>query len=164
MLFTTGARRGDDFATRGEQMAKVLYTAEAHVTGGRLDGHGRTSDGNLEVDIRIPTELGGPGQGTNPEQLFAIGFASCFESALQTVGRRTKEEVDDVEVESKVMLMPTEERGFKIGVALDVKLPSISDSEKAADLVRTAHRVCPYSNATRGNIDVMLTANGKAVA
>jgi osmotically inducible protein OsmC len=141
-------------------MSKVLYTAEAQVTGGRINGHGRTSDGALEVDLRVPAELGGDGKGTNPEQLFAIGFASCFESALSTVARRKKLEADDVEVDSKVMLMPTDERGFKIGVELDVRLPSIEGADNAAELVRAAHKVCPYSNATRGNIDVQLTANG----
>jgi lipoyl-dependent peroxiredoxin len=144
-------------------MAKVLYTAEAQVTGGRLAGHGRTSDGQLEVDLRIPKDMGGPGDGTNPEELFAVGYAACFEGAIAVVGRRAKEEVDDVVIDSKVMLLPTEERGFKLAVTLDVKLPSVSDPEKAADLVRSAHKVCPYSNATRGNIDVELTANGKPV-
>jgi Ohr subfamily peroxiredoxin len=144
---------------------KVLYTAEATVTGGRIEGHGRTSDGALEVDIRIPSELGGPGGGTNPEQLFAVGFASCFESAMGSVARRLKLDLtaDDVSIDSKVMLLPTEERGFKIGVELDVTLPSVSDPEAAKDLVAKAHKVCPYSNATRGNIDVKLTVNGEAV-
>ena len=83
-------------------MAKVLYTAEAEVTGGRMEGHGRTCDGALEVDIRIPEGLGGPGGGTNPEQLFAVGFASCFESALAVVARRAKVEAGDAKVASKV--------------------------------------------------------------
>ena len=142
-------------------MAKVLYTAEARVTGGRAEGHGRTSDGVLEVDLRIPKELGGPGEGTNPEELFAIGFASCFESALSAVARRTKEEVGDVAIDSKVMLLSGEDRTFKLAVELDVSLPSVEDQAKAEELVRAAHKVCPYSNATRGNIDVALTANGK---
>jgi Ohr subfamily peroxiredoxin len=93
-------------------LSKVIYTAEAHVTGGRAQGHGRTSDGALEVELRFPTELGGEGGGTNPEQLFAVGFASCFESALGAVARRQKLEAGDVEIDSKVMLLPTEERGF----------------------------------------------------
>jgi Ohr subfamily peroxiredoxin len=142
---------------------RPIYTAEAHVTGGRIEGHGRSSDGALEVDIRIPEELGGPGGGTNPEQLFAVGFAACFESALQTVGRRRKQEVADVAIDSKVMLLPTEERGFKIGVELAVTLPSIDDADEAVSLVRTAHRVCPYSNATRDNVHVALTVNGREV-
>jgi Ohr subfamily peroxiredoxin len=141
---------------------KVLYTAEATVTGGRIEGHGKTSDGELEVDIRIPSELGGPGGGTNPEQLFAVGYASCFESAIGSVARRQKLEgvTDDVSIDSKVMLLPTEERTFKLGVELDITLPSITDQQAAVDLVAAAHKVCPYSNATRGNIDVKLTANG----
>ena len=141
-------------------MAKVLYTAEAQVTGGRQHGHGRTSDGELDVQIRPPTELGGEGGGTNPEELFAVGFAACFESALSLVARRQKLEADDVTIDSKVMLLPTEERGFKLGVEMDVALPSIGDAGAAKDLVLKAHEVCPYSNATRGNIDVSFTVNG----
>jgi osmotically inducible protein OsmC len=144
-------------------MTNALYTAQAHVTGGRINGHGRSSDGALEVDLRIPEELGGEGGGTNPEELFAVGFAACFESALATVGRRRKQEAGDVAIDSKVMLLSTEERGFKLAVELDVSLPSIGDSAEAIELVRRAHKVCPYSNATRGNIEVTLTANGQAV-
>jgi len=145
-------------------MSKPLYTAAAHVVGGRIQGHGRSSDGALEVDLRIPTELGGPGGGTNPEELFAVGFAACFESALAAVARRTKDEPGDVAIDSKVTLLPTQERGFKLAVELDVSLPSIEDQQKAVELVRAAHRVCPYSNATRNNIEVALTANGQPVS
>ena len=145
-------------------MSKPLYTAAAHVVGGRIQGHGRSSDGALEVDLRVPTALGGPGGGTNPEELFAVGFAACFESALTTVARRTKDEAGDVAIDSKVMLLTTEERGFKLAVELDVSLPSIEDHQKAVELVRAAHRVCPYSNATRNNIEVALTANGQPVS
>lgn len=144
-------------------MSKVLYTAEASVRGGRVKGHGETSDGALAVDLRVPSELGGEGDGTNPEQLFAVGFASCFESALSLVARRQKAEADDAEIDSKVMLLPTAERGFKLAVELDVRMPSIEDREQAIELVRIAHTVCPYSNATRGNIDVKLIANGEEV-
>ena len=144
-------------------MAKVIYTAQAHVTGGRMAGHGRTSDGALEVDLRIPTEMGGEGGGTNPEQMFAVGYASCFESALSVVARREKREATDAEVDSKVMLIPTEDRGFALAVSLDVRLPSVDDPEEAKRIVAAAHKVCPYSNATRGNIDVALTANGEPV-
>jgi Ohr subfamily peroxiredoxin len=143
-------------------MAKVVYTAEAHVTGGRVAGHGRTSDGALEVDLRSPPEMGGEGGGTNPEQLFAVGYAACFESALAAVARRQKLEVGDVEIGSKVMLAIGEDRSFTIAAELDVTLPSV-EGEDAVDLVRAAHRVCPYSNATRGNIEVKLTANGTPV-
>jgi Ohr subfamily peroxiredoxin len=140
-----------------------IYTAEAHVTGGRAEGHGRTSDGVLEVDLRTPEEMGGSGGGTNPEQLFAVGYAACFESALGVVARRRKQEAGDVAIDSKVMLVPTEDRGFTVAVALAVTLPSVDDADEAVELVRAAHQVCPYSNATRGNIDVSLTANGRGV-
>ena len=140
-----------------------IYAAEARVTGGRAEGHGRTSDGALEVDLRVPEEMGGSGGGTNPEQLFAVGYAACFESALGAVGRRLRQEVGDVTIDSKVMLLPTEDMAFKLGVALAVSLPSVDDPDQAVELVRAAHQVCPYSNATRGNIDVSLTANGRAV-
>jgi Ohr subfamily peroxiredoxin len=143
-------------------MSKVIYTAEAHVTGGRAEGHGRTSDGQLEVDLRLPTEMGGQGGGTNPEQLFAIGYAACFEGAIGAVARRLKLEAGDVAIDSKVSLSPGPERTFILSVELDVTLPSV-EGDAAVELVREAHKVCPYSNATRGNIDVILTANGAAV-
>jgi osmotically inducible protein OsmC len=138
---------------------KPIYTAEAHVTGGRIHGHGRTSDGALEVDLRPPPD----GGGTNPEQLFAVGYAACFESALGAAARRQKVEADDVEIDSTVSLLPTEERTYQLGVRLDVTLPSIEDEALAIELVRAAHQICPYSNATRGNIEVALTVNGAAV-
>jgi Ohr subfamily peroxiredoxin len=144
-------------------MARVLYTAEATVTGGRQSGHGRTNDGALDVRLRSPKEMGGEGGGTNPEQLFAVGYAACFESALGVVGRRERAEVGDVSIDSRVSLLPTAERGFILAVELDVTLPQVRDHEQAARLVAAAHHVCPYSNATRGNIDVTLTANGHAV-
>jgi osmotically inducible protein OsmC len=143
-------------------MGKKLYTAEAHVTGGRVAGHGRTSDGVLEVDLRTPPEMGGEERGTNPEQLFAVGYAACFEGALATVARRKKLEVGDVGIDSKVMLVTGEERSFTIAVELAVSLPSV-EGEDAVELVRAAHRVCPYSNATRGNIEMTLSANGAPV-
>jgi osmotically inducible protein OsmC len=141
-------------------MAKVLYTAEAHVTGGRDEGHGKTSDGELEVDIRVPKDLGGEGGGTNPEQLFAVGYAACFESAIKVVGRRLKQKVEDVSIDSKVHLLPTEQRGFKLAVELDVDLPSVEDAEQRSEVIKNAHAVCPYSNATRGNIDVTIRVDG----
>jgi lipoyl-dependent peroxiredoxin len=144
-------------------MPNVLYTAEAHVAGGRGQGHGRSSDGQLDVQLRLPTEMGGAGDGTNPEQLFAVGYAACFEGALGVVARRARVDVDDAAIDSKVTLTPTGTGGFQLGVELDVNLPSIEDSELAAELVRGAHQVCPYSNATRGNIEVTLTANGQPV-
>jgi osmotically inducible protein OsmC len=144
-------------------MSKVLYTAEAHVTGGRAEGHGRTSDGALEVDLRTPTEMGGEGGGTNPEQLFAVGWAACFEGAIGVVGKRQRAEVGDVEIDSRMALITREDRGFGIAAELHVNLPSVEDTDTAVEIVREAHKVCPYSNATRGNVDVVLTANGQPV-
>lgn len=142
---------------------KVLYTASATVTGGRDEGHGETSDGTLVVDLRLPAEMGGQGGGTNPEQLFAVGYAACFEGAVKVVARRMKLDADDVSIASTVNLHPTPERGFKLSVGLDVTLPQVTDAAQAKEIVTTAHQVCPYSNATRGNIDVTLTANGEAL-
>ncbi|MCW3042210.1 MAG: peroxiredoxin, Ohr subfamily, partial [Actinobacteria bacterium] len=134
-------------------MAQILYTAEASVTGGRASGHGRTTDGALDVQLRTPKEMGGDGGGTNPEQLFAVGYAACFESALGVVARRERVEAGDVSIDSRVNLLPNGERGFMLAVTLDVTLPQVQDPEQAARLVAAAHKVCPYSNATRGNID-----------
>jgi lipoyl-dependent peroxiredoxin len=145
-------------------MANTLYTAKAHVTGGRAEGHGTTSDGVLTVDLRLPSEMGGAGGGTNPEQLFAVGYASCFEGALGVVARRADADVSDAAIDSEVSLSPDGSGGFQLSVALNVTLPKVSDSATAVELVQAAHKVCPYSNATRGNIEVSLTANGAAVA
>jgi lipoyl-dependent peroxiredoxin len=142
---------------------RKIYTAEANVKGGRAEGHGVTNDGALDVQLRLPPELGGQGGGTNPEQLFAVGFAACFEGALGAVARREKAELGDVSIDSKVSLIPGPERTYLIGVELDVTLPGVDDPEEAARIVATAHQVCPYSNATRGNIEVGLTANGQPV-
>ncbi len=145
-------------------MAKTIYTAQATVTGGRIAGHGQTSDGALDVQLRTPPAMGGPGGGTNPEQLFAVGYAACFESALGVVGRRERAEVGDISIDSQVSLVTTEDRAFTVAVRLDVTLPQVSDPEQAVRIVAAAHEVCPYSNATRGNIDVRLTANGHEVS
>jgi lipoyl-dependent peroxiredoxin len=144
-------------------MADKLYTAKAHVTGGRAEGHGRSSDGALEVDLRLPPEMGGAGGGTNPEQLFAVGYAACFEGALGVVARRAKADTGDAAIDSQVSLSPDGQGGFQLSVGLDVTLPAIEDPAIAVELVRAAHQVCPYSNATRGNIEVQLTANGAPV-
>ncbi|MBV9607552.1 MAG: organic hydroperoxide resistance protein [Solirubrobacterales bacterium] len=140
-------------------MAKVVYTAEATVTGGREQGHGKTTDGELDVQLRPPNE----GGGTNPEQLFAVGYAACFEGALGVAARRAKAEVGDASIDSKVSLITTEDRGFNVAVQLDVSLPQVKDAEEAKQIVAAAHEICPYSNATRGNVEVTLTANGQAV-
>lgn len=142
---------------------KPLYTAEATVTGGR-DGHGRTQDGRLEVDLRMPTEMGGTGDGTNPEQLFAVGYAACFDGAIGVAARRARVDPGEVRIDSRVTLATTAERSFGLSVALDVTLSGISDPVQAVELVAAAHATCPYSVATRGNIPVALTANGQPVA
>jgi lipoyl-dependent peroxiredoxin len=139
---------------------KTLYTAGAHVTGGRAEGHGRTTDGVLEVDLRLPPEMGGQGGGTNPEQLFAVGYAACFEGAIGAVARRMKVDPQNVAIDSRVNLHPTEERGFKLSVDLDITLSGV-EGDQAKQLIDAAHHVCPYSNATRGNIDVDITINGE---
>ena len=164
-----GASDDPDYATQlaripGKEasMAKILYTAHARVTGGRVNGHGRTSDGELEVDLRVPEEMGGPGGGTNPEELFAVGYAACFEGALATVARRQRLDAGDATIDSAVSLFPTGDGAFAIAVTLDVSLPSV-DRETAAGLVREAHQVCPYSNATRGNIPVDLLLSGEPI-
>jgi lipoyl-dependent peroxiredoxin len=143
-------------------MAKVLYTANALVTGGR-GGHGRTTDGQLDVDLRLPKEMGGEGGGTNPEELFAVGWAACFESAIAGVARRQKMDAGDVSIESAISLLPTGDGGFTLAASLNVSIPSVSDRSVAAELIRAAHQVCPYSNATRGNMDVELLLNGEAL-
>jgi lipoyl-dependent peroxiredoxin len=140
-------------------MAKVVYTAEATVTGGREKGHGKSSDGELDVQLRPP----GEGGGTNPEQLFAVGFAACFEGALGVAARRARAEVGDASIDSKVSLVSTDDRGYTVAVELDVTLPQVQDAEQAKEIVAAAHQVCPYSNATRGNVEVTLTANGQPV-
>ena len=141
---------------------KPVYTAQAHVTGGREHGHGRTNDGLLDVALHPAPELGGDGGGTNPEQLFAVGYAACFEGALMVAARRERLVADDVAIDSRVSLIPTEDRRFQLAVELHVTLPSVEEDQAMA-LVEAAHRICPYSNATRGNIDVALTANGQPV-
>jgi Ohr subfamily peroxiredoxin len=106
--------------------------------------------------------MGGSGEGTNPEELFAVGYAACFESAIKAVARREKLDADEVGIDARVDFGSAEHRSFTIAVGLDVTLPGFDD-DRAAEIVRAAHKVCPYSNATRGNIDVALTANGRPV-
>ena len=134
----------------------VLYTAHAHTTGGRT-GHSETSDGRLKIDLSTPKELGGDnGQGTNPEQLFAAGYSACFIGAMKFVAARDKYPMPaDASIEGIVGIgaIPN---GFGIEVELQISLPGM-DKAQARELVDKAHIVCPYSNATRGNIDVTLT-------
>ena len=135
---------------------KALYTAEALATGEGRDGHGRTSDGRLDFDLAIPKEMGGSGNGTNPEQLFAVGYAACFHSALRLVARQDKVDVTDSSVGARVMLGQIDNGGFGLAVELEVTLPNV-DHETATRVTEKAHQVCPYSNATRGNITVALS-------
>jgi len=141
-------------------VGKIIYTAEAQVTGGRANGRGRTAGGELDIELRFPKELGGAGDGLNPEQLFAVGYAACFESTMALVAPRLQLSAEDASIDSKVMLITREDAGYQLGVKLEITLPSVADPGQAAALVRTAHQICPYSNATRGNIDVEFVVNG----
>ena len=134
----------------------VLYTAVAHATGDGRNGHARTEDGELDLDLRIPKEMGGEGGATNPEQLFAAGYAACFHSALKVVAGQEKLDVTGTEVSASVGIGMLDNGGFGLAVALDVHAPNL-DRDTAEALVARAHEVCPYSNATRGNVDVTLT-------
>ncbi|MFJ5529371.1 organic hydroperoxide resistance protein [Streptomyces sp. NPDC093261] len=132
----------------------ALYTAVATATHGR-DGRAISSDGKLDLGLAIPVEMGGSGQGTNPEQLFAAGYAACFASALGLVGRQAKVDVSDAAVTGEVSIGKQGE-GFGLAVTLRIELPDSVDQETGRKLVEQAHQVCPYSNATRGNIPVEL--------
>ena len=134
----------------------VLYTATAHATGDGRNGHARSEDGILDVDMRVPREMGGPGGGANPEMLFAAGYAACFHSALKVVARQEKLAVDGSEVAASVGIGPLDNGGFGLTVELRVSVPGL-DRDTAEKLAARAHEVCPYSNATRGNIPVTLT-------
>jgi lipoyl-dependent peroxiredoxin len=134
----------------------VLYTAEATATGGRA-GHAESSDGRLKVDLSVPAEMGGDsGAGTNPEQLFAAGYAACFQGAMGVVARREKLSIEGSTVTARVGIGPMGQ-AFGITVDLRVHVPAIADRAAAEKLVQQAHQVCPYSNATRNNVDVTLT-------
>jgi osmotically inducible protein OsmC len=137
-------------------LIKPLYTAEATAVGGR-DGHTRSKDGFIDVDVRPPVEMGGAGGGTNPEELFAAGYAACFQSALAVVARRSKVSVEGSTVTGKVTIGTIAGGGFGLAVALDVHIPDV-DEATTTSLIEAAHQVCPYSNATRGNIAVTLAA------
>ncbi|TLS40257.1 organic hydroperoxide resistance protein [Streptomyces montanus] len=132
----------------------ALYTAVATATHGR-EGRAYSSDGRLDLELAMPQELGGNGQGTNPEQLFAAGYSACFASALGLVGRQAKVDVSDAAVTAEVGIGKQGE-GFALKVTLRVELPESVDAETGRKLVDQAHQVCPYSNATRGNIPVEL--------
>ena len=141
----------------------ILYTAEAVVEGGRA-GHGRTSDGRLDVALSVPQELGGDGgPGTNPEQLFAVGHAACFQSALLGVARGRRLDASDSTITARVGIGPSGHGGFGLTVALDLHAPHLARAD-AEELMARAHERCPYSNAIRGNVDVTLTVDGTPVA
>ncbi|WP_405430658.1 organic hydroperoxide resistance protein [Micromonospora sp. NBC_00617] len=135
---------------------QVLYTASATATGDGRDGHVETSDGTLALDLAVPKEMGGAGGAANPEQLFAAGYAACFHSALRLVARRAKADVTGSVVAAEVGIGPNGSGGFGLAVQLVVDLPAVA-RDAAEQIVEQAHQVCPYSNATRGNIDVALT-------
>jgi Ohr subfamily peroxiredoxin len=135
---------------------EILYTAEATSWGGR-EGRAASSDGVVDVQLAIPKSMGGPGgDGTNPEQLFAVGYAACFHSALKVVARQAKVDVSESAVTARVSIGSDETGGFGLAVALEAELPDV-DRPVAEGLVAKAHHVCPYSKATRGNIEVSLT-------
>ena len=135
---------------------QAVYTATATAKGGRA-GHVKSSDGVIDVDLKVPKEMGGPGgAATNPEQLFAAGYAACFEGAVRFVARQKNVALKEASVTAHVGIGPREPTGFGIAVKLDVSLPGI-DRAVAQELVDTAHRdICPYSHATRGNVDVQI--------
>jgi osmotically inducible protein OsmC len=145
-----------------DDLKNVLYTAEAVVEGGR-EGHGRTTDGRLAVDLSTPAAMSGDdGPGTNPEQLFAIGYAACFQSALLGVARGRDLDATGSRITSRVGVGPFATGGFGLQVSLDLHAPGIP-AEAARELMLRADQRCPYSNATRGNITVALSVDGEPV-
>jgi Ohr subfamily peroxiredoxin len=141
---------------------KILYTAEATATGGR-EGHSRTSDGRVDVDLDVPVEMGGTGgPGTNPEQLFATGYAACFQSALLRYATTRKLDLSDSRVTARVGIGTLKSGGIGLAAALDLDAPRLSRAD-AVYLMERAHESCPYSRATRGNIEVTLTVGGTAI-
>ncbi len=138
-----------------DTIEKVVYTAKAHTTGGR-DGATRSDDGLLDVKLSPPKAMGGAGTATNPEQLFAAGYSACFMGAMRHVAGMKKIAVPaDASIDAEVDIGPISQ-GFGVAVRMAIALPGM-DRATAQDLINAAHVVCPYSNATRGNIDVQLT-------
>jgi lipoyl-dependent peroxiredoxin len=135
---------------------ELLYTAETTATGGRRNGRARSTDGELDLRIAPPKEVGGPGGAANPEQLFAAGYAACFDNSLTLIARRERLQVGETSVTALVGLGREDDGGFGLDVELRVSVPGLS-RDQAEDLVAKAHRVCPYSRATRGNLDVRVT-------
>ncbi|PCE14860.1 organic hydroperoxide resistance protein [Microbacterium sp. SZ1] len=136
----------------------ALYTAEALATGAGRDGRVVTQEGALALDLAVPKAMGGSGAGANPEQLFAAGYAACFHSALQSVARAQKIAIADSSVGSRVHIGSNGQGGFGLAVELEVVIPGLPHDQAQA-LADAAHQVCPYSNATRGNIDVAITVS-----
>ncbi|MCR2799980.1 MULTISPECIES: organic hydroperoxide resistance protein [unclassified Microbacterium] len=134
---------------------ETIYTAEALATGDGRNGHVATADGMLDVDVRVPKEMGGPGGALNPELLFAAGYAACFHSALLSVARHEKVALHDTSVGARVGIGSNGEGGFGLAVELEVVIPDLP-ADQAQALADAAHLVCPYSNATRGNIEVIV--------
>ncbi|MEV7692797.1 organic hydroperoxide resistance protein [Microbacterium sp. NPDC089189] len=134
---------------------EALYTAEALATGDGRNGHVATTDGILNADVRVPKEMGGAGNALNPELLFAAGYSACFHSALQSVARAQKVAIADTSVGARVQIGPNGEGGFQLAVELEVVIPELPHDQAQA-LADAAHQVCPYSNATRGNIEVTI--------
>jgi osmotically inducible protein OsmC len=134
----------------------IAYTAIAHATGGGRDGHVRSDNDRIDMQTRPPKELGGSGEGTNPEELFAAAYAACFLSAMHTVGKRLGVDTTGAQVSASVGIGPNGEGGYGLAVELDIYTPAVAP-ERRQELADAAHQVCPYSNATRGNVDVTLT-------
>jgi osmotically inducible protein OsmC len=132
-----------------------LYTTSVAAFGDGRNGHVRSVDGLLDSAVRTPTELGGEGGATNPEQLFATGYAACFHSALKLVAAQAKADTTDSEVVADVSLGMLPQGGFGLAAKLEISLPAV-DRAAAEELIEQAHQVCPYSNATRGNMQVTL--------
>ncbi|AWG00565.1 organic hydroperoxide resistance protein [Clavibacter michiganensis subsp. insidiosus] len=133
-----------------------IYTAIAHASGGGRDGHVRSEDDRIDFDTRPPKEMGGSGEGTNPEQLFAAGYSACFLGATHLVGKNADVDTKDAGVSASVSIGDNGQGGFGLAVELDVYLPNVAP-ERRQEIADAAHQVCPYSNATRGNIDVKVT-------
>ncbi|OUZ11937.1 organic hydroperoxide resistance protein [Aeromicrobium sp. PE09-221] len=138
---------------------KIVYTASATSTGDGRNGHVRSSDGHIDTEVRTPAEMGGEGGATNPEQLFAAGYAACFHSALKASSKQHGVDIVDSAVTAEVGIGPKEGGGFELAVTLNVELGGGVSQEEAQRAVEAAHQVCPYSNATRGNIEVTLTVD-----
>jgi len=137
----------------------ILYATQARAVGGRA-GHVESQDGLLSLDLALPKELGGKGGGTNPEQLFAAGYAACFENAVRYIAGQQKIPLKGAAVTATVELHPREGGGFQLGVALDAETQGL-DQAAAETLVAAAHQVCPYSNAIRGNVDVAISVTAQ---